>query len=89
MDDREWMYMGHPSQGALTAEWIEKMEEFIERAFALVSEAIATWCPCSRCAKGVDNQRMSSLLIFARIDSQQIIPGGSTTVKPIGWERRS
>jgi hypothetical protein len=50
MDNREWMYTGRPSQGALTAEWIEKTEEFIERAIALVSGAIATWCPCSRCA---------------------------------------
>jgi hypothetical protein len=42
MDDREWMYTGRPSKGALTNEWIEKTMDFIERAFALVPEARAT-----------------------------------------------
>ncbi|XP_066320042.1 uncharacterized protein [Miscanthus floridulus] len=44
------MYTGRPSQRALTNEWIEKTEAFIDRAFALVPGASAIWCPCSRCA---------------------------------------
>ena len=44
------MYTGRLSQRALTDEWIEKTEAFIDRAFALVPGASAIWCPCSRCA---------------------------------------
>jgi hypothetical protein len=33
MDDREWMYMGHSSQGELSDEWIEKTDAFLELAF--------------------------------------------------------
>jgi hypothetical protein len=33
MDDREWMYMGRPSHGSFTVEWIEKTEAFLELAF--------------------------------------------------------
>ena len=36
MEDREWMYMGHSSQGLMNDEWIEKTDAFLELAFARV-----------------------------------------------------
>ena len=50
MDDCEWIYTGHSSQGSFTDEWIEKTDAFLELAFARVKGAGATWCPCSICA---------------------------------------
>ena len=44
------MYTGHSSRTSFTDEWIDKTEEFLERAFALVKGARTTWCSCSRCA---------------------------------------
>ena len=41
MDDREWMYTGRSSQGSLTDEWIEKIDAFLELAFARVKGAHA------------------------------------------------
>jgi hypothetical protein len=48
MNDREWMYMGHPSAGSFTNEWISKTNAFLEEAFQKVKGARGTWCPCSR-----------------------------------------
>ena len=50
MDDHEWMYTGCSSQGSLTDEWIEKIDAFLELAFARVKGACATWCPYGICA---------------------------------------
>ena len=41
---------GPSSQGSLTDEWIEKIDAFLELAFARVKGARATWCPCSICS---------------------------------------
>ena len=41
---------GPSSQGSLTDEWIEKIDAFLELAFARVKGARGTWCPCSICA---------------------------------------
>jgi hypothetical protein len=50
MDDREWMYTGHPSRGSFTAEWIDKTEAFLELAFDKAKGACTTLCPYSSCA---------------------------------------
>ena len=47
MDDREWMYTGHPSQVGMTAEWVDKTNKFIEATFASGKRKI--WCPCLQC----------------------------------------
>ena len=36
MDNREWMYKGHSSLGQVTNEWINKTDDFLERAFGEV-----------------------------------------------------
>jgi hypothetical protein len=47
-EDRRWMYegwrMNHPS-----TEWIKKIEDFIDRAFALSRTGTDVRCPCSMC----------------------------------------
>lgn len=51
-EDRSWMYTGRQSRGSITAEWVEKATEFVERAFRGVPperEAFAVRCPCARC----------------------------------------
>ncbi|XP_021317250.1 uncharacterized protein LOC110435683 [Sorghum bicolor] len=51
MDNREWMYTGHSSQGQVTNEWINKTDDFLERAFGEASKgASKIFCPCSKCA---------------------------------------
>src|SRR3954469_23735107 len=47
MNDRAWMYTGHPSQKDMTEEWLTKTEEFLEVAFSAGQPR--TWCPYTRC----------------------------------------
>src|SRR3954462_2910800 len=47
MNDRAWMYTGHPSQKNMTEEWMTKTEEFLEVAFSAGQPR--TWCPCTSC----------------------------------------
>ena len=49
MDNREWMYMGRPSQAQITREWMDKTEKFLDHAFKAAKEARDTFCPCSEC----------------------------------------
>ena len=44
------MHTSYSSQGSLNDEWIEKIDAFLELAFARVKGALGTWCPCSICA---------------------------------------
>jgi hypothetical protein len=47
-DDRRWMYDGWKRNGANTDGWWDKANDFIERAFSLVTiEKIR--CPCVKC----------------------------------------
>jgi len=48
MDDRAWMYTGWNRGGDVTADWIEKTEAFLNRAFSKIKGGKST-CPCSRC----------------------------------------
>ena len=51
MEDREWMYTGHASQGQVTNEWIDKTDAFLEWAFGVAAKgASKICCPCSKCA---------------------------------------
>ena len=47
MNDRAWMYTGHPNQKNMTEEWLTKTEQFLEVAFSAGQPR--TWCPCTRC----------------------------------------
>ena len=47
MSDREWMYTGRPTERLMTEEWMTKMCEFLDHAFA--RGVRRTWCPCSVC----------------------------------------
>jgi len=49
MDDREWMYTGRPSQAGMTDEWIEKSNDFLERAWAQAKGASVMWYPYNSC----------------------------------------
>jgi hypothetical protein len=47
-DDRRWMYDGWKKNGAHTDEWWEKTDDFIKRAFSLVTTP-KIMCPCVKC----------------------------------------
>ena len=49
MDDRQWMYTGRPSQATMTNEWIQKTNDFLERAWGQAEGSNILWCPCIRC----------------------------------------
>lgn len=42
MDDREWMYMGWSCGGNFTADWVEKTETFLNRAFGVLAANVET-----------------------------------------------
>jgi len=51
MDNRDWMYTGRRSQNQVTREWIQKTEDFLDKAFGVGAQAATeVWCPCSECA---------------------------------------
>ena len=83
MDDHESMYTGHSSQGSLTDEWIEKIDAFLELAFARVKGVHATWCPCSICANTCRQTKvvMGKHLCKTRFTADYT--GGSTMVNLI------
>jgi hypothetical protein len=45
---RGWMYSGWKKSGAHTIEWMNKTQEFIDRAFSVPHDK-GVKCPCSRC----------------------------------------
>jgi hypothetical protein len=47
-EGREWMYDGWKKSGAHTREWMNKTQEFIDRAFFVPANQDVN-CPCSRC----------------------------------------
>jgi hypothetical protein len=47
-DDRRWMYNGWKRNGAHTDEWLEKTNDFIKRAFSLMTTKKIR-CPCMKC----------------------------------------
>uniref|UniRef100_A0A8R7UHZ3 Transposase-associated domain-containing protein n=1 Tax=Triticum urartu TaxID=4572 RepID=A0A8R7UHZ3_TRIUA len=50
-EDRSWMYTGRQSRKKFTPEWLEKMTEFLERAFRILppGRPAIVLCPCARC----------------------------------------
>ena len=50
MDNRQWMYTGRPSKGAVTMEWIEKTNDFLETAWGQSEGVSVMWCPYNSCA---------------------------------------
>ena len=60
MEDCEWMYTGHASQGQVTNEWIDKVDAFLERAFGwLLKERVKFVVPAANVQIGKDKQRRS------------------------------
>ncbi|EEC69261.1 hypothetical protein OsI_38298 [Oryza sativa Indica Group] len=47
--DRSWMYKGHRKCGEVTAEWISKTTEFLDKAFSRVTGRAGVLCPCNYC----------------------------------------
>jgi hypothetical protein len=47
-EDHCWMYDGWKKNGAYTNEWWEKTDDFIDRAFSLVTTPKIR-CPCMKC----------------------------------------
>ena len=89
MDDREWMYMGRSSQTSLIDEWIDKIDAFLEQAFARVKGASVTWCLCSKCA---NMRRQTKVVMGKHLCKNKFTTdytSGSTMVKPIVGETRS
>jgi len=47
MDNREWMYTGYRKRGDYSNEWIEKTNDFMDKAFA--NGRLQAWCLCRKC----------------------------------------
>jgi hypothetical protein len=60
-EDRGWMYGGWKKSGAHTREWMNKIHEFIDRAFTVPTNQ-SMKCPCSRCRNTLyEDKRMLTL----------------------------
>jgi hypothetical protein len=60
-EGREWMYDGWKKSEAHTREWMNKTQEFIDRAFSVPPNQ-GVKCPCSRCRNTLhEEKRMSTL----------------------------
>ena len=49
MDDRDWMYTGRSGYGEWTEDWLNKVNGFLETAFAGAEGRDKLWCPCNQC----------------------------------------
>ncbi|XP_052158151.1 uncharacterized protein LOC127775880 isoform X3 [Oryza glaberrima] len=47
--DRSWMYKGRRKRGEVTAEWISKTTEFLDKAFRRETGRAGVLCPCNYC----------------------------------------
>ncbi|EEE52128.1 hypothetical protein OsJ_33952 [Oryza sativa Japonica Group] len=47
--DRSWMYKGRRKRGEVTAEWISKTTEFLDKAFSRETGRAGVLCPCNYC----------------------------------------
>jgi hypothetical protein len=63
-EDRRWIYDGWKKNWAHTDEWWEKTDDFIERAFSLVTTTKIR-CPCIKCqnARCFDNVILTKHLV--------------------------
>jgi hypothetical protein len=65
-DDHQWMYDGWKRNVVHTYEWWDKTNDFIERAFSLVTtEKIR--CPCMKC----ENARHFDKVILTKTPSSE------------------
>jgi hypothetical protein len=56
-----WMYGGWKKSGAHTREWMNKTQEFINRAFSLPNN-LSVKCPCSRCRNTLCEDKRTLIL---------------------------
>ena len=49
MDDHDWMYTGRSGYGEWTEDWLNKVNGFLETAFASAEGQDKLWCPCNQC----------------------------------------
>jgi hypothetical protein len=59
MEDREWMYTGHPSMEGMSSEWMLKTNEFLELTFVGEPAPGGIWCPCTECDNQVQNDKIT------------------------------
>ena len=76
MDDCEWMYTGWFGKCDWTDEFVQKVEDFLKKAFEQGQSKAP--CPCRQCANTI-----------APMGLWQTIPDGYVMVKPIVRETRS
>ena len=86
MDDREWMYTGHPSQAGMTVEWVDKTNEFVEATFA--SGKRKTWCPCLKCNNYLEQSKKTMCLYLQKHGFKPSLPGGPFMARLNVAERR-
>ena len=73
MDNRQWMYRGRQSKSAVTMEWIEKTNDFLETAWGQAEGVSVMWCPCSHCA---NNKRKTTTVMGQHLFNYRFIPHG-------------
>ena len=71
MDNRQWMYMGRPSKGVVTMEWIEKTNDFLETAWGQAEGVSVMWCPCSHYA---NNKRKTKTVMGQHLFNYGFMP---------------
>ena len=59
MEDREWMYTGHPSMEGMTPEWRSKTNDFLELVFAGETPPHGIWCPCAECDNHFERDKIT------------------------------
>ena len=64
MEEREWMYTGHPSMEGMTPEWRSMTNDFLELVFAGETPPRGIWFPCVECDNHFERDKitMSKLL---------------------------
>jgi hypothetical protein len=61
---RGWMYDGWKKSGAHTTEWMNKIQEFIDRVFSVPLDQ-GVKCPCSRCRNALrEDKRTLTLHLY-------------------------
>jgi hypothetical protein len=63
-EGRGWMYGGYKKSGAHTREWMNKTQEFIDRAFSIPANQ-GVKCPCNRCRNALcEDKRVLTMHLF-------------------------
>jgi hypothetical protein len=66
-EDRGWMYGGWKKGGGHTKKWMNKIKEFVDRAFSLANNS-GVKCPCSKCRNYVCEDKRTLSLHLCKVD---------------------